>query len=137
MAFLLDTDILSATRRRKRHTNLETWLRSLHPSEVFISAITIGEIEKGIEKQRNSHPEFATDLANWLDKLLAYYGGQILPITTDIARRWGKLSQQLGHANVDILIAATAWQHGLTVATGNTRHFEPTGVKTINPLDPD
>jgi len=66
--------------------------------------------------------------------MLHNYSDRILPVDSSIARRWGILSQQVGHSNVDILIAATAVEHGLMVATRNTRHFEPTGVEVINPF---
>lgn len=135
MAYLLDTDVLSKTRRKQRDANLEAWLRGLTPNEVFLSAMTVGEIEKGIEKQRAINPEFADDLAQWLDRLLAYYSDRILPVTTEIARSWGRLCQVLGNSNVDLLIAATALEHGLTVATHNTSHFVPTGAAVIDPAN--
>ncbi len=136
MAYLLDTDVLSGTRRPdKIDPVLEKWLRSLSPCEVFLSAMTIGEIEKGIAKQQIIDPDFAADLQTWLDELLAYHADRILPVTTNIARRWGSLSQQLGNSNVDILIAATAIEHGLTIATRNTKHFSGTGATLTNPFD--
>lgn len=136
MAFLLDTDVLSGTRRPDRMNQaLEKWLRALSPNEIFISAMTIGEIEKGIAKQQTIDPDFAIDLQTWLEYLLNYHADRILPITTNIARRWGNLSQQLGNSNIDILIASTALEHGLTVATRNTKHFTGTGVTLVNPFD--
>ncbi len=134
MAYLLDTDNVSATRHKPRDIRLESWLRTLSPAETFISVITIGEIEKGIEKQRTVNSEFADDLSQWLHQLLLHFSDRILPITTPIARRWGKTSQHLGNANADILIAATAIEHGLVVSTRNTRHFKPTGVEVFNPF---
>lgn len=136
MAYLLDTDVLSGTRRPdKINPALEKWLRPLSPKELFISAMTIGEIEKGITKQQTIDPDFASDLQTWLDELLTYHADRIIPVTTNIARRWGNLSQQLGNSNVDILIAATALEHGLTIATRNTKHFSDTGAALTNPFD--
>lgn len=136
MAFLLDTDVLSAMRRSDRiDPALVEWMRSLSPQALFLSVMTIGEIERGIAKQRMANPEFATDLQQWLDHLLGHYQDRILPVTASIARRWGALSQQVGNANIDILIAATAIEHGLTVATFNGPHFTPTGVEVYNPLN--
>ena len=135
MAYLLDTDVLSGIRRTDRiPPNLEKWLRTLSANEVFLSVMTIGEIEKGIAKQQEIDPEFAADLQLWLDQLLTYYANRILPVTTEIARRWGALSQQIGNSNVDIMIAATALEHGLTVATRNTKHFTGTGVSVFDPF---
>lgn len=133
MPYLLDTDILSAIRRKHRDPNLEKWLRSLNSIDVFLSVVTLGEVERGIILQRRTNPEFAADLERWLDTFLLSYEQRILPLTLSIARRWGQLSGELGHNNADLMIAATALEHNLTVATRNTRHFEPTQVTLINP----
>lgn len=133
MPYLLDTDILSAIRRKHRDPNLEKWLRSLNSIDVFLSVVTLGEVERGIILQRRTNPEFAADLERWLDTILLSYEQRILPLTLSIARRWGQLSGELGHNNADLMIAATALEHNLIVATRNTRHFEPTQVTLINP----
>jgi predicted nucleic acid-binding protein len=133
MPYLLDTDILPAIRRKHRDPNLEIWLRSLNSTDVFLSIVTLGEVERGIILQRRTNPEFAADLERWLDTILLSYKQRILPLTLSIARRWGQLSGELGHNNADLMIAATALEHNLTVATRNTRHFEPTQVTLINP----
>ena len=103
----------------------------------FLSVVTIGEIEKGIEKKRASDVDFANELAKWLDTIIFDYNNFILPITTDISRRWGILSAKIGHDGADLLIAATALVHGYTVATRNTNHFIPAGVQVSNPFEED
>ncbi len=133
MSFLLDTDILSAIRRKQRDQNLEKWLHSIKSLDVYISVITIGEVERGITQQRRNNPEFAEDLQRWLDTILHRYQQRILPLSVNIAQRWGRLSGELGHNSADLMIAATALEHNLIVATRNTRHFEPTQVGLINP----
>ena len=133
MSFLLDTDILSAIRRKQRDQNLEKWLHSIKSLDVYISVITIGEVERGITQQRRNNPEFAEDLQRWLDTILHRYQQRILPLSVSIAQRWGRLSGELGHNSADLMIAATALEHNLIVATRNTRHFEPTQVGLINP----
>ncbi|SJM93347.1 type II toxin-antitoxin system VapC family toxin [Crenothrix polyspora] len=133
MPYLLDIDILSAIRCKQRDINLETWLRSITSSDVFISVVTVGEIERGIAQQRRVNPKFADDLDNWLNTILHRHEQRILPLTTGIARRWGQLSGELGHNNADLMIAATALEHNLVVVTRNTRHFEPTKVTLLNP----
>lgn len=133
MPYLLDTDILSGIRRKQRDTNLEKWLRSINPADCYLSVVTIGEVERGITQQRRINPEFAKDLQNWLDTILQRYEQRILPLSIGVARRWGQLSGELGHNSADLMIAATALEHNLTVATRNTRHFEPTQVSLINP----
>jgi predicted nucleic acid-binding protein len=99
-----------------------------------LSVVTVGEIEKGITQQRRHDPSFARELAVWLDRVLAWYGDRILLVDTATARRWGQLSAICGYDSADLLIAATALEHGLTVVTSNVRHFEPTGVSTLNPF---
>lgn len=133
MPYLLDTDILSAIRRKQRDPNLEKWLHSIQSADVYLSVVTLGEVERGNSQQRRNNPEFAEDLERWLDTILLKYEQRILPLSVSIARRWGKLSGELGHTSADLMIAATALEHNLTVATRNTRHFEPTQVSLINP----
>jgi len=133
MSFLLDTDILSAIRRKQRDQNLEKWLLSINSLDVYISVVTIGEVERGITQQRRNNPAFAEDLQRWLDTILQRYQQRILPLSISIAQRWGRLSAELGHNSADLMIAATALEHNLIVATRNTRHFEPTQVSLINP----
>jgi predicted nucleic acid-binding protein len=133
MPYLLDTDILSAIRRKQRDPNLEAWLRSIQSADVYLSVVTIGEVERGITQQRRINQEFSEDLQRWLDTILLRYEPRILPLSISIARRWGQLSGELGNNNVDLMIAATALEHNLTVVTRNTRHFEPTHVSLINP----
>jgi len=131
---LLDTVILSELRKRAPRPAVVDWLKAHEDRELFISVVSIGEIERGIEKRRRADPAFAETLSRWLDDLLRFYVDRILPITPDIARRWGALSARIGNESADLLIAATALNHGLTVATRNVRHFTPTGVPTINPF---
>ena len=133
--FLLDTDVLSALRRRERNPEIVRWVETQRAADLYISVVTVGEIERGITQQRPRHPSFAGELALWLDRALAWYSDRILIVDAATARRWGQLSATLGHDGADLLIAATALEHGLTVVTRNVRHFEPTGVPTLNPFE--
>jgi hypothetical protein len=132
--FLLDTVILSELRKRGRDPNVVAWIERQRTSDLFVSVVTIGEIERGIVLQRNKDPRFAEQLADWLDRVLSLYGGRILPVETRTARLWGELSATLGHDSADLIIAATAIEHGLTVVTRNVKHFEPTGATTLDPF---
>jgi toxin FitB len=98
----------------------------------FPKLVTIGEIERGI--QQASNPEFAHALASWLDSLTAIHGERILPFDLTVARRWGQLSARIGSNRPDLMIAATALEHGLTVATRNISDFESTGLAAIDPF---
>lgn len=131
---LLDTVVLSEIRKIRPSAKVVKWLEQQQDSDLFISVVSLGEIERGIEKKRKTEPEFAQELTRWLEDLLRLYGDRILPVTAPVARKWGLLSAQLGHEGADLLIAATALGQGLTVATRNVRHFAPTGVATIDPF---
>jgi predicted nucleic acid-binding protein len=132
--FLVDTDVLSALAKRRRHASVDAWIGRQRSSNLFISVISIGEIERGIALQRAKDPNFAAMLATWLDQLLTVYGDRVLPFDLASARRWGQLSAALGHHGPDLQIAATALEHGLTVVTRNISDFEPTGVSTLDPF---
>jgi toxin FitB len=131
--YLIDTVVFSGLFKRRRHPALLRWLKDKSEDLLFLSTVTIGEIERGIERQRRRDPPFAEALLVWLERSIAVYDDRILPVTTPVARRWGRLSAQVGHQGVDLLIAATAIENELTVATRNVRHFEPTGVAVENP----
>lgn len=134
--YLLDTNVLSALRRRQRHAQVMRWVSTQRSSDLHVSVISLGEIERGIARARRRDARFAALLAQWLDDTINLYAGRILPIDLGAARRWGFLSQALGHQDADLLLAATALERGLTVVTRNVRHFEPTGVPVLNPFDP-
>ena len=134
MMFLIDTDVLSALRRRERNPELVRWVAAQRTTDLCLSVVTVGEIEMGIAQQQRRDPSFARDLALWLDRVLAWYGDRVLPVDSATARRWGQLSATLGHDSADLLIAATALEHGLSVVTHNVRDFEPTGVPIVIPF---
>jgi predicted nucleic acid-binding protein len=136
--FLLDTVVLSELRKppRQRNRNLVHWIGEVPSQDLFVSVLTVGEIERGIERQRQMNPAIAQDIAAWLDLILRTYGGRILGVDVAVARRWGRLSHRIGNKGLDLAIAATALEHGLTVATRNVADFAPTGVPFLNPFDP-
>lgn len=131
--FLIDTDVLSALRRPERSPGIVRWVAEQRTTDLYLSVVSIGEIERGIEQQQRRDREFARVLAAWLDSVIALYGERILAFDLPTARRWGQLCGALGHEGADLLIAATAIEHGLTVVTRNVRHFEPTGVRVLDP----
>jgi len=132
---LLDTVVLSELRKHQPSPKVMRWLTAFRDDDLFLSVVSIGEIERGIEKKRKDEPAFAKSLTQWIEDLLRIYDDRVLPVTPGIARRWGILSARLGNDGADLLIAATALAHGLKVATRNTRHFASTGVAVINPFD--
>jgi predicted nucleic acid-binding protein len=131
---LLDTVVLSELRKAKPNTQVMAYLQAQTEEATFISALSIGEIEAGIERQRNQNPEFAAELAQWLATLELQFSHCILPVTPAITKLWGRLCVQTGNKGMDNLIAATALCHNLTIVTRNVKHFEPTGVAVFNPF---
>jgi predicted nucleic acid-binding protein len=132
--FLVDTVTLSELRRRQRDPMVVAWFERQRTTDLFLSVISIGEIERGIARQRASDPAFADVLAVWLDRVLTLYGERVVPFDLRTARRWGALSADLGNDSADLMIAATALEHGLTVVTRNVSDFEPTGVAVLDPF---
>ena len=130
------TVTLSELRKRERDPAVVAWFDQQRTTELFLSVISIGEIERGIAQQRATDPRFAESLAAWLDRVLALYGERVLAFDLQTARRWGTLSAALGNASAHLMIAATALEHGLTVVTRNASDFKPTGVTVFNPFKP-
>lgn len=126
--------VLSALRQRQRNPHLVAWLQTVPESDLFLSVVTLGEVERGIVAVTPRDPAFAQRLVIWLDDVLRRFASRILAVDIATARRWGRLAAAHGHSGADLLIAATALEHGLTVATSNTRHFLGTGVVLVDPL---
>ncbi len=131
--FLIDTDVLSALNKRRRHSNFEAWIARQRTNDLFISVVSIGEIERGIALQRDKNPDFASALAGWLDAIRRIHSDRVLPSDLPSARRWGQLSAALGHQGADLQIVATALERGLTVVTRNLSDFAPKGVTVLDP----
>ena len=130
---LLDTVVLSELRKARPNAGVVSFIKAQAAGALFLSALTLGEIEAGIEKQRAAAPEFAEELNQWLTVMELQFAQCILPVTPAIAKLWGRLCVQTGNKGIDNLIAATALCHNLTVVTRNVKDFEPTGVRVLNP----
>ncbi|MFN0170486.1 MAG: type II toxin-antitoxin system VapC family toxin [Bryobacteraceae bacterium] len=137
--FLLDTNVVSELTRSRIEPKVQDWVAAQNFGDLLISVVSIGEMEKGFtmmdDVQRRAR------LEAWLERQLAeLFRGQVLPVTLAIAKRWGALDgrrQMAGRplAVPDGMIAATAQEYGLTVATRNVRDFEGLGVTMINPWE--
>ena len=133
---LLDTMVLSELRKARPNTGVATYLKAQAPETVFLSALTMGEIQAGIEKQRKvapDAPEFAEALSQWLTLIELQFAQSILPVSPAIAKLWGRLSVQTGDKGIDNLIAATAMVHNLLLVTRNVKDFEVKGVRVFDP----
>jgi toxin FitB len=136
MGYLLDTNVLSELRRGRRcDLNVATWARSTANEGHFISVLSLGEIRKGIEILHRRSPEQAEQLEIWLSKLESGYLESILPVSNQVSQRWGRLNAQRTLPVIDGLLAATASEYRLTVATRNTADFAG-AVAFVNPFLP-
>ena len=132
--YLLDTNVVSETRRPRPHGAVLEWLRTTPNDQLFVSAVTIGEIQAGIEITRDQDPARAAELEAWLEQTLRSFA--ILPMDAAAFRQWARLMHRRPAALTnDAMIAAVAIVHGLTVVTRNVRDFEHFGVEILNPFD--
>ena len=131
--FLLDTNVVSELRRPRPHGGVVAWLQAIPDSDLYVSAVTIGEIQAGIEITREQDPEKASKLEFWLEQIAESYN--ILVMDAGTFRSWARLMhRQSDHLIEDAMIAATATVHNLIVATRNIRDYRQFKVKTFNPF---
>lgn len=136
MIHILDTNVISAVRRADRAPQVAAWLAERAESELYLSVITLGEIERGIRLQEPRNPDFARDLRLWLDRTMTVFADRVLDFTARDARVWGELSARIGHTGADLMIAAQALARDAIVVTGNTPDFVPTGARLLDPFQP-
>ncbi len=137
MPFLLDTNVVSEMRRPKPHPGVVQWYAARSSSEIFLSAITIGEIHRGILKAQATESAKAEALSSWLTVLETSFGDAILPVDSAVAKHRAGLRHAFAQRDpVDLLIAATARAHGLVVATRNIRDFQGIGIPLFDPFAP-
>jgi toxin FitB len=131
--YLLDTNVVSELRRRRPHGAVVAWIQGVPDSSLFISAVTIGEIQAGIELTREQDAEKAAEIESWLEQVADTYN--VLAMDVPAFRIWARLAHRQPDVLLeDAMIAATAHVHNLTVATRNVRDFVRFGVRTLNPF---
>ena len=131
--YLLDTNVVSELRKPKPHGAVVAWLRDLDDTQLHLSAVTIGEIQAGIELTREQDQVKAQDIEAWLDLVASSYN--VLPMDAAAFRAWALLMHRKSDTVCeDAMIAATAKSHGLTVATRNVADFKIFGVSLVNPF---
>ena len=132
-AYLLDTNVMSETRRKKADLGVMAFLESANSASLFLSVLTIGELRKGVAAKMRTDPATAKSLAAWVEGLEFGFADRILGIDAATARLWGDWSGDRPRPVVDTLLAATAVQHGLIFVTRNTRDVDGIQVKLHNP----
>ena len=131
--FLLDTNVVSELRRQRPHGGVVAWLQSLDDAQLHLSAVTLGEIQAGIELTREQDPSKAHEIEGWLELVAGSYN--VLPMDAATFRAWARLMHRKSDTLYeDAMIAATAQVHGLTVATRNVSDFNALGLEVLNPF---
>jgi predicted nucleic acid-binding protein len=131
--YLVDTSVLSEARRGNKDARI--WLRSVDPTTIYLSVITLGEIMKGIALKLRADTGAAAALTAWLEQLRHDHSDRIIPVSDRIALEWGRLAAERPRGMADGLIAATAMVHNKIIVTRNVSDFSDTGIPVLNPWD--
>jgi len=131
--YLLDTNVVSELRRAKPHGAVLAWLESVRAARLCVSAITVGELQAGVERARGNDPDKARQIEEWLDAAVRAF--EILAVDAEIIRLWARLKRGRKDDHFeDAVLAATAMVHGLTLVTRNVRDFAEFDLTIVNPF---
>ena len=135
MTYLLDTNVLSETRKRRPAAGVADWIAATPPDRLHVSVLTLGEIAQGIARVRGREDRHqASALERWLADVETGFEERILPVDLPVAAAWGRQQYAQPLPVLVALIAATARVHGMTVVTRNAKDFELAGVQVLNPF---
>lgn len=136
MTWLVDTNVVSEIRKGSRcHPGVAAWWRSVEDRDLFLSALTLGEIRRGIEGVRHRDPAQAAALERWLRDVSDAFGSRILGVDPAVADAWGRMAATRSIPVIDALLAATAQVHDLVLVTRNTADVSGLGARMLNPFD--
>lgn len=132
--FLLDTNVISELRKPKPHGAVVAWVQSRRDEQMFLSSVTLGELQAGVEKVRHRDAAKANEIAAWVEEVALTQ--QVIAMDGPCFREWARIMNRLPDRLIeDAMIAATARVHHLTVATRNRRDFMALGVSAVNPFE--
>jgi predicted nucleic acid-binding protein len=133
--YLVDTNVVSELRKPRPHPRVIVWLNGVSDRDLFLSAVTVAELQAGVEITRRQDPTKAAEIEAWIDQIAAVWN--VLPMHVRIFRQWARLMHGRSDDHIeDAMIAATAHVHDLTVVTRDIRDFLPLGVRTLDPFAP-
>jgi predicted nucleic acid-binding protein len=131
--YLLDTNVVSELRKPRPHGAVVSWISGLQEEQIYLSAVTIGEVQTGVELTRRQDPLKAAEIELWVDQLAQSF--QVLPMDARCFREYARLMEGKAERLLeDVMIAATARIHNLIVATRNEKDFKQLGVKVLDPF---
>ena len=135
MSYLVDTNVLSELRKRRRaDQSVLAWFHEREPEELYLSVLVIGELRRGAARIRRRDPTNAEALDRWVTQICERFGDRVLAVDRAVAERWGEVTAHPTVPDIDGLLAATALVHDLVVVTRNVRHIAPTGARCLDPF---
>jgi len=137
VSYLLDTNVVSEVRRPRAAAQVAAWFESVPSDQLFISALVLGEIGRGVERlRRRGDLGQAVIFEHWLGDVRQRFAGQVVPIDGPVTEEWGRIDATAPTPVEDALMAATAIVHGMVFVTRNVGHVASTGVRVLNPWEP-